>query len=577
MRRAILIVIMMAAAVLAAPPPRKPAAPAKPAMEMTLREKIAQLIIAPCYGENPNAQSADYRKFVHWVRDLKVGGLIVLNRVVYGNVRNAEPFAMAAFLNQMQRLSKTPLLIGADLERGASMRVANTTKFPHNMAFGAARDLNATRQEGATVARESRALGIHWVFAPVADVNNNPENPVIGTRSFGERATDVATHVEAYIDGARSDPRNRVLVCVKHFPGHGDTSMDSHYGLGTISGDRKRLDEVELVPFRSAIRKGVDGVMTAHLTVPAIEPEEIPATVSEPVLTGLLRKELGFQGLIVTDAMDMAGLTKMFPPGEAAVRALLAGVDVLLMPSNPDAVINAVAKAVQEGRLSEKRIDRSVSKIIGAKTRLGLFQKRTVDLETIHTVLESPGMDAVAQATADRAVTMVRNDKDVFPLASSDSAACLYVLTESRRNTLGLRLMDEVRARDPKLKTVMVDSALPETALNDLLPPAAACKSVIVAAFNGGSKLHPALDSFVNKILAGPAPVGLVALGNPYLLQSFPSVAGYLATYSNTPTAELAAVKALFGEIKLNGRLPVTIPGIANYGDGIQMPARSTK
>jgi len=466
------------------------------------------------------------------------------------------------------------LLVGADLERGASMRVANTTKFPHNMAFGAARDLNATRQEGATVARESRALGVHWVFAPVADVNNNPDNPVIGTRSFGERASEVAAHVEAYIDGARSDPQNKVLVCVKHFPGHGDTAIDSHYGLGSIGGHRKRLDEVELVPFKAAIRKNVDGVMTAHLTVPAIEREEIPATVSEPILTGLLRKELGFQGLIVTDAMDMAGLTKLFSPGEAAVRALLAGADVLLMPSNPDAIVNAVAKAVAEGRIGEKRIDRSVSKIIGAKTRLGLFQKRFVDLEGINKVLESPEMDTIAQSTADRAVTLVRNDKDVFPLSTA-STACLYVLTENRRSTLGLRLMDEVRARDPRLKTVLLDSLLPETALNEALPQAGSCKSVIIAAFNGGGTLHPALDAFVSKIVAGSVPVGLVALGNPYLLKSFPTVAGYLATYSNTPTAELAAVKALFGEIKLNGRLPVTIPGLANYGDGIQMPARS--
>jgi beta-N-acetylhexosaminidase len=566
MRAAILISVITMAAALAAPPAAKTPV-------LTLREKIAQLIIAPCYGENPNVQSPDYRKFVHWVRDLKVGGLIVLNRVVYGNVRNAEPFAMAAFLNQMQRLSKTPLLVGADLERGASMRVANTTKFPHSMAFGAARDLNATRQEGATVARESRALGVHWVFAPVADVNNNPENPVIGTRSFGERASEVASHVEAYIDGARSDPRNRVLVCVKHFPGHGDTNIDSHYGLGSVGGDRKRLDEVELVPFKAAIRKNVDGVMTAHLTVPVIEPEEIPATVSQPVLTGLLRKELGFQGLIVTDAMDMAGLTKMFPPGEAAVRALIAGADVLLMPANPDAVVNAVAKAIAEGRISEKRIDRSVAKIMSAKTRLGLFQKRLVDLEGINKVLESPEMDAVAQSTADRAVTMVRNDKDVFPL-SSTGTACLYVLTDNRRNTQGLRLMDEVRARDPKVKAVALDSGLPETAFNDALPTQD-CKSVIVATFNGGSTLHPSLDAFVSKIVAGSAPVGLVALGNPYLLKSYPTVAGYLATYSNTPTAELAAVKALFGEIKLNGRLPVTIPGLANYGDGIQMPART--
>ena len=559
--------VLLAAVMLAAPPIRKP-------LPMTLREKIAQLIIAPCYGENPNWKSADYRKFVGWVRDLKVGGLIVLNRVVYGSVRNAEPYAMAAFLNQMQRLSKTPLLVGADLERGASMRVANTTKFPHNMAFGAARDLAATRLEGAIAARESRAMGIHWIFAPVADVNNNPENPVIGTRSYGERAADVAAHVEAYIEGAHSDPSHRVLVCAKHFPGHGDTTVDSHFGLGTISGDRKRLDEVELLPFKAAIRKNVDGIMTAHLTVPAIEPQEIPATVSEAVLTGLLRKELGFQGLIVTDAMDMVGLTKLYPAGEAGVLALLAGADVLLMPANPEAVVNAVAKAVADGRISESRIDRSVSKILAAKRKLGLYEKRLVDLEAINTVTESAEMDAVAQSTADHAITMVRNEKDVFPLAA-DTNSCLFVLTESRRTTLGLRLIDEVRARAPQMKTVLLESALSETTLSEALPQAGACKSVMVAAFNGGSKLSPNLEGFVNQLIDRGFAVGLVAFGSPYLLQSFPGVAGYLATYSNTSTAEVAAAKALFGEIRLTGRLPVTIPGLAQYGEGIQMPARS--
>jgi beta-N-acetylhexosaminidase len=229
---------------------------------------------------------------------------------------------------------------------------------------------------------------------------------------------------------------------------------------------------------------------------------------------------------------------------------------------------------VQDGRLSAARIDRSAARILAAKTRLGLFEKRLVDLENIHNVLESPDMDAAAQSVADHAVTMVRNDKDVFPL-SSEGGSCLYVLSENRRSTLGLRLMDEVRGRAPGMKATLLDSSLPEVALTEALPQPGACKSVIVAAFNGGSKIHPNLEEFVNKLLAGPSPVGLVSLGNPYLLQSFPGAAGYLATYSNAPTAEVAAVKALFGEITLRGRLPVTIPGAAGYGEGIQMPARS--
>jgi beta-N-acetylhexosaminidase len=539
---------------------------------MTLREKIAQLIIAPCFGENPNASSPDYRKFTHWVRDLKVGGLIVLNRVVYGNVRNAEPYAMATFLNQMQRISKLPLLVGADLERGASMRVASTTKFPHNMAYGAANDVNASRLEGEAVARESRAMGVHWVFAPVADVNNNPDNPVIGTRSYGERAADVAAHVSAFIEGAHSDPRNRILVCAKHFPGHGDTAVDSHLGLGTISGDRQRLDEVELVPFKAAIRKGVEGIMTAHLTVPAIEPEEIPATVSPAVLTGLLRKELGFQGLIVTDAMDMKGLTKVFPPGEAGVRALLAGADILLMPANPAEVIEAVAKAVRDGRLTTKRIDQSVQKVLATKVRLGLSEKRFVNLESIHQVLESPELETSAQTVAERAVTMVRNDKDVFPLTAETAASsCLFVLTDNKRNLQGMRLIEEVRTRAPQMKIQHFESGTSEAAYRDAVPQNGSCRNVLVASYASGNENTAA---FINQLLEGPAPVGLISLSSPYLLKAYPKAAGYIATYSSAPPSEAAAVKALFGEIKVTGRLPITIPGFAQYGDGIQMPAR---
>ena len=539
---------------------------------MTLREKIAQLIIAPCFGENPNRESADYRKFEHWVRDLKVGGLIVLNRVVYGNARNVDPVSVAAFLNQMQRLAKTPLLVGGDFERGASMRIANTTRFPHNMAYGAARDLELTKKLGASVARESRAIGVHWVFAPVADVNNNPDNPVIGIRSFGERPADVAAQVEAFIAGARSspDPRHRVLLCVKHFPGHGDTNVDSHIGLGTVSGDRKRLDEIELAPFRAAIRAGIDGVMTGHLMTPAIDPEPVPATVSEPVLTGLLRKDLGFEGLIATDAMDMKGLTSLFPPGEAAVRALLAGADILLMPARPEDVIDAVAKAVRDGRITVKRIERSVAKVLAAKSKLGIQQNRFADLEAINKVLESPDMEASAQKAAEQAVTVVRNRDGLLPLRpDTTNAACLFVVTDNRRNLQGLRLIDEMRARAPQMKIQHLDPAMPDAAF--AAPPADACRTYLVAAYSNGngngpvSKLMTALASNSN------TPVALISLNSPYLLRAFPTVAAYVATYSNVPASEAGAAKVLFGEIPAKGKLPVTIPDLAQYGDGLQL------
>src|SRR5579863_3803390 len=313
---------------------------------LSLRDRIAQLVIGAYYGDAPSSRSKEFIQFRHWVKDLHIGGFIMVNRVQYGLVRNAEPHTMALFLNQMQKLSKTPLLIGGDFERGSSMRVSDTIRFPFNMAFGAARDVEASRHQGLATAREARALGVQWIFAPVADVNNNPLNPVINIRSYGENPDEVSEHVAAYIDGAHSDPKNLVLVSAKHFPGHGDTSIDSHLDLARLDATRDRMSEVELKPFQAAIAHGVDSIMTAHMTVPAVEPEEIPATVSARVLTGLLREELGFKGLIVTDAMDMAGLTKQFNNGEASVRALEAGADVLLMPSDPGASIRAVLAAV---------------------------------------------------------------------------------------------------------------------------------------------------------------------------------------------------------------------------------------
>ena len=435
---------------------------------MTLRDEIAQLIIITSYGEAPSAKSQAFRDFVHQVRDVKVGGLIVVNRVVHGSVRNAEPFAMAAFLNRMQRVAKVPLMVGADFERGASMRVANTTKFPHLMAYGAAHDLALTRYLGLATAREARALGIQWVFAPDADVNNNPDNPIINTRSFGENPQDVAAQVKAFIEGAHSDQKDRVLVTVKHFPGHGDTAVDSHMSLPVLTGDRVRMDAVELVPFRAAIAAGVDAVMTAHLAVPALEKPEIPATVSPAVLTGLLRKDLNFNGLIVTDAMDMQGLTKQFPSGEAAVRALEAGADVLLMPVSPEEVIRAVSAAVNSGRLTRKRIQQSTARVLAAKARVGLNLNKLVNVEEISDTIDSPEEVEKAQEAADKAVTLVKNEGNLVPLPDP-AGACWFILTESRGGQQGVRIVDELQKRvksarytvlDPVVSTVEIEQTL---------------------------------------------------------------------------------------------------------------------
>src|ERR1700728_1905891 len=397
---------------------------------MSLRDKAAQLIIVPIYGELANTRSAEYRKYQHLIRDLHVGGVIVTGHSLNGGIRNAEPYAMAALLNRLQKLARTPLFVAADFERGASMRVNSTTAWPYSMAFGAAQDLAAVTEEGADTARDARAMGVNWIFAPVADVNNNPDNPIINIRSFGENPAEVSSFVQAYINGAHSDRKNPVLVTAKHFPGHGDTTEDSHMALPRLDANLDRIEAVELQPFRAAIAAGVDAVMTAHLAVPALEPENIPATVSTKILTGVLRDELGFHGLVVTDAMDMQGLAAMFDTAEASARAIEAGADVLLMPKRAEDAIRGVVAAVESGRISRKRLDESVARVLTAKVRLGLTRKKLVNLEDIADVVDSPESEERAQSVADHAVTLVTDTKDSLPIRR-DANTCLIAFTES--------------------------------------------------------------------------------------------------------------------------------------------------
>jgi beta-N-acetylhexosaminidase len=547
---------------------------------MSLRDKVAQLIIMPIYGEPANTRSAEFRKYQHFIRDLHVGGVIVTGHSLNGGVRNAEPYAMAALINRLQKMAKTPLFVTADFERGASMRVNSTTAWPYSMAFAAAKDLTAVSQEGADTARDARAMGVNWLFAPVADVNNNPDNPIINIRSFGENPAEVSSFVQAYITGAHSDRKNPVLVTAKHFPGHGDTIEDSHMALARLDADRDRIEAVELQPFRAAIAAGVDAVMTAHLAVPALEPDNIPATVSSKIITGVLRDELDFHGLVVTDAMEMQGLAAMFDTAEASVRAIQAGADVLLMPKRAEDAIRGVTAAVESGRISRKRLDESVTRVLAAKVRLGLTRKKLVNLEDIADVVDSPESDERAQSVADHAVTLVKDTKDSLPVRHPENT-CLFAMTEGRRSQQGIRLIDEVKKRAPGVTTTVLDPAMTKADLDQVAEKASSCGQIIAAAFvsvnayRGNVALAGGYPDFLNALIAGKSPVLLAALGNPYLVRSFANVAAYMTTFSPTPTSETALAKALFGEIAVTGHLPVTISGVAKYGDGIQVPIAS--
>jgi beta-N-acetylhexosaminidase len=435
------------------------------------------------------------------------------------------------------------------------------------------------RELGAATAREARALGVTWLFAPDADVNNNPDNPIINTRSYGEDPQQVAAAVSEFIEGAHSDKRNYALVTAKHFPGHGDTSADSHIQMPKLDVPKERIESLELVPFRAAVEHGVDAIMTAHMSVPAFEPADIPATVSQNVLTTLLREELGFKGIIITDAMEMQGIASLYSQGEAAVRAIEAGADVLLMPIDPEVCIRALTDAVAHGRISRQRIDRSASKILLAKQRAGLFRTRLVNLDAISNGLKNEKLENLAQSVADRALTLVKDEKHLFPMPSTDGS-CLVIVGERQFSLHGEALLNELRAHAPGLSAYLVNPSISDNLLSSIASDATHCKQiyaavfVTVAAYRGSVALEGGLNSFLNVLLHGPAPVALISLGNPYLLRDFPNVSSYLAAFSTSTSSEIAASKAILGEIPITGRLPVSIPGIANIGAGIDVPAK---
>jgi beta-N-acetylhexosaminidase len=540
---------------------------------LTLHDKIAQLIFIPFHGAAPNSATREYRQFVHLVRDTHVGGLVLVNWSNGRAIQKAEPYALAAFVNRMQRLAPVPLIVSGDFERGASMRVDGTTMFPHAMAFGATGDPSLARYEGEITAREARALGVQWVFFPVADVNSNPDNPIINIRSFGENPEEVAKFVTAFIEGAKADPKNRVLTTAKHFPGHGDTAVDTHLNLATISGNAEQLHRVELLPFQAAIRAGVDSIMTAHIAVPALDAPDVPATISHAIITGLLRQQMGFNGLVVTDALEMGGIAKGYSAGEAAVKALEAGVDVLLMTPDPERALAAVMAAVRSGRLTQKRIDESVERVLAAKVATGLDRRRFVDTEAIGDLVNQPEANQRAQEIADRAVTLVKNDRNMIPL-SPHSKVCYFTLAESRFSTEGQSFAQELKRRNPDAHLWQLDPTMP------IPSPDPACDSYVVAAFSsvaaytGNVALRGDFPKLIDSLIGTGKPVALVALGSPYLLRSFPGVTAYLATFSTVPPSEVSAVKALLGEIPIGGHLPVTIPNVAKYGEGIQLGIR---
>jgi beta-N-acetylhexosaminidase len=565
---------------------------------LTLEEKIGQVFMIWCRASFLNVENSEYLQWREAMQKYHVGSFAMTVHVDGPFLLRSEPFEAAELLNRLQRDSKLPLLFAADFERGVSTRLLGTAVFPHAMAFGAAGKLEDAKDFGRITAEEARAIGIHWNFFPDADVNSNPANPIINTRSFGEDPKQVGDLVTAYIKGAHE---GGMMVTVKHFPGHGDTATDSHLGVASVSGDRARLDAVELPPFRQAIAAGVDSVMVAHVTVPALDPDpNHVATISPTIVSDLLQKQLGFQGLIVTDALDMAGLTHLFASnvGRAAVEAFKAGNDLLLIPADFPASYNAMLQAVQAGEISHERLDRSVLKILRIKASLGLHEARTVDLKTVATTVGKPENIVFGQQVADAAVTLVRDNGKVLPLKHTGTVATglPYMTTEETHNRVvavlfsddvrtdsGRAFGREFRARISDARVIYVDPRVAAGMSDEVLKAVDEAQTVIAAVYviptagkvGNSVAMADATGALLQQVLDRAAgKTAVVAMGNPYLAADFPKIENYMCTFSNATVSEIGAVKALFGEIPIRGHLPVTIPSVAERGAGIERPVQ---
>src|SRR5258706_3604420 len=550
--------------------------------KMTADEKIGQLLFTTYHGSLTATDTAAYRQIMHDVTDLHVGGFINITHGSPLGIVKSQAYPTAVLNNQLQAKSKLPLLIGADFERGTAMRLDEGTSFPTAMALAALRNARDAYTMGKVTALEARAVGIQWVYAPDADVNNNPGNPIINTRSFGENPERVAQFVSEFIRGVQE---KGALATAKHFPGHGDTAADSHIDLPVIRADRARLNTLELIAFRAAISSGVGSIMTGHLNVPSLEPDpNTPATLSRNILTGLLREEMGYQGLIVTDAMDMGGITVRYAPGEAAVRAVVAGVDALLMSPVPDAAFEALQAAVKSGRISKARLDASVRRILQAKARLGLHASRLVDLNALNQKFASVAWQKEAQEISDRGVTLLRDTPHRLPLdATKPSRALLLAFYADPEPYPGEDLERELRSRFDSVTTLRADTRFVNAGILKLPPPdsydvAILALFVRVSDRKGNVDVPAEQSALAEQLYKAGKPIITVGFGSPYLIERFPQAETWLPGFGMSDAAQISAARVPVGQIPVRGDLPVTIPGVEmKAGFGIELLAEPMK
>ena len=548
--------------------------------KLTLRQKVGQLLVPRISGSYMPAGSPEYQRLHDWVVRQGIGGVIITQGPM---------LELAQKLNTLQDLAQVPLLVSADMENGPGQILTtgtilpygidngSATRFPPLMGIGASRDESFAYDLGRITALEGRANGVHMTYAPVVDVNNNSNNPIINTRSYSEDPDLVSRMARAHIRGIQE---NGMIATAKHFPGHGDTGTDSHINLPVISVGKSRADTVELPPYRVAIENEVGAIMSAHIAFPALTGDSIPATLNAKMLTGLLRDELGYKGLVVTDAMDMGAIVKTFGNTNAAVMAMKAGADMLLQPLPNDVapMIDAVTAAVERGEITEERINQSVRRILIAKQRVGLDKQRKVDLAAISNVVALPAHTQRAQDAADRSITAVRDRDKLLPLAAGKRIVSI-VYADDYDPFTGRLFHTTLALTIPGVRTISLDATSDSARI---ARAAAAVDSADIVLFSPfirvtAGKAGLAIPQRVAQLVtqaSAKKPTIVTAFGNPYLLGQFPNIGTYVLAWGQWDVSQRAAARALAGVIPITGKLPIAIPPFHVIGEGVDVSLR---
>jgi len=532
---------------------------------MTLREKIAQMIISNSDGYVLDESSAEFQRIQNLIVNEKIGGLIFFK----GNSGQE-----AGLINKFQSMSETPLLISADFERGTRMRLDDGSLFPSNMALGATRNPELAYRMGLQIAKECKAIGVGQNYAPVTDVNNNSLNPIINVRSYGEDPELVSSMADMLIKGLQD---GNIIATAKHFPGHGDTDIDSHSDLPVLNFSKERLDNLELIPFKSAIKSNVMSVMIAHLSLPALDNEvNVPASLSKNIIDGLLINELNFKGLVVTDALNMAGVVKHFSAEEVALRCVNAGVDLILMPQGESVSISAIEQAVNSGSISEERINTSVRKILNAKNWLKLNENKLTDVSKVSSIVNSDEANRISRQIADESLTLVKNNNSTVPFINAASQSCLIISlnngNEKANSDYFLRRFNE---KNKFNSTSYYDLTGDIVNSDEILLDADNYDVIIIPIYakvkikTGTVGLPDSQISLISSLASKGKKVVVISFGNPYLIQGFPDIDSYICAYADAESSIDAGIDSFYGTIKFKGKLPVTISSQFKFGDGI--------